>query len=111
MKLHEHANHFVHETDEDGEFLDQRKEMREKIKPFQRVDYFERRRNARFVALTIHRNVFVLANLRGFSFAIQKSYGARVVDCVSYKTRPFSIDIDSNSAQPTDILRLLLHST
>ncbi|KAK6766683.1 hypothetical protein RB195_026141 [Necator americanus] len=48
MKLHEHANHFVRETDEDGEFLDQRKEMREKIKPFQRVDYFERRRNARF---------------------------------------------------------------
>ncbi|KAL6722527.1 hypothetical protein Aduo_017643 [Ancylostoma duodenale] len=51
MKLHEHANHFVHETDEDGEFLDQRKEMREKIKPFQRVDYFERRRNARFEQL------------------------------------------------------------
>ncbi|CAJ0609911.1 unnamed protein product [Cylicocyclus nassatus] len=48
MKCHEYANHFVHETNEDGEFLDQRKEMREKIKQFQKIDYYERRRNARF---------------------------------------------------------------
>ncbi|CAJ0598756.1 unnamed protein product [Cylicocyclus nassatus] len=48
MKCHEYANHFVHETDESGEFLDQRKEMREKIKQFQMIDYYERRRNAKF---------------------------------------------------------------
>ncbi|KAJ1368377.1 hypothetical protein KIN20_029500 [Parelaphostrongylus tenuis] len=48
MKAHEHANHFAKELDENGEFIDQRKEQREKMREFQLVDYFERRRNARF---------------------------------------------------------------
>ncbi|VDM58659.1 unnamed protein product [Angiostrongylus costaricensis] len=45
MKAHEHANHFVQELDENGEFIDQRKEQRERIRQFQHVDYFERKRN------------------------------------------------------------------
>ncbi|KAK6033033.1 hypothetical protein OSTOST_00758 [Ostertagia ostertagi] len=52
MKAHEYANHFVRETNDDGEFLDLRKEQREKIRQFQLVDYFERRRNARFEAIS-----------------------------------------------------------
>ncbi|KAK5975007.1 hypothetical protein GCK32_002359 [Trichostrongylus colubriformis] len=52
MKAHEYANHFIRETDENGEFLDLRKEQREKIRQFQLVDYFERRRNARFEAIS-----------------------------------------------------------
>ncbi|KAK6034772.1 hypothetical protein COOONC_27725, partial [Cooperia oncophora] len=57
MKAHDYANHFVRETDDCGEFLDQRKEQREKIRKLQLVDYFERKRNARFEAISADRSL------------------------------------------------------
>ncbi|KJH44617.1 hypothetical protein DICVIV_09338 [Dictyocaulus viviparus] len=51
LDAHDHMNHLIRETDEDGEFIDLRKEQRERIRQFQHVDYFERKRNARFEAI------------------------------------------------------------
>ncbi|XGW33206.1 hypothetical protein V3C99_017574 [Haemonchus contortus] len=57
MKAHEYANHFVRDTDINGEFLDLRKQTREKIRQFQLVDYFERKRNARFEAISSNKSL------------------------------------------------------
>ncbi|VDL77935.1 unnamed protein product [Nippostrongylus brasiliensis] len=51
MDAHERANHFVRETSDKGEFLDLRKDRRDQIRQFQKVDYFERRRSARYEAI------------------------------------------------------------